>query len=209
MLISDSHQFIFVHNRKAAGTSIRNRLAPFSLPPPQGMWNKLRSRAGLQSDYREHAFRLHAPISTAIDLMPCGLFAHYFKFAFVRNPWDRIVSEYEFVRNYDRHPRHRKVAAMNYLADFIHFQRKRGDAFQTKLLQDSAGDLAVDFIGRFERLAHDFEEVVRHIDVEVEPLAHLNPSRMRDYRDYYTTESIDLVARYWRDEIELFGYTFE
>ena len=101
---------------------MRQRLAPFSLPRPPGMWNKLKSRVGLQSDYQKFAFRPHAPISTVIDLMPEGLFARYFKFAFVRNPWDRIVSEFEFVRNYNLHPRHRKVAAMDSLADFIHFQ---------------------------------------------------------------------------------------
>ena len=164
---------------------------------------------GLQSDYRDYAFRPHAPIRTAINLMPGDLFSSYFKFAFVRNPWDRIVSEYEFVRNYNLHPRHRKVAAMGCLVDFIHFQRKRDGAFQLKLLVDAAGELAVDFVGRFERLAEDFEEVIRCIDIEIEPLGHLNRSRAHDYRDYYSTESIDLVARYWHDEIELFGYAFE
>lgn len=188
---------------------MRNRLAPFSLPRPTGMLNKLRSRVGLQNDYRKFAFRPHAPISTAIDLMPASLFGSYFKFAFVRNPWDRIVSEYEFVRNYNLHPRHRKVAAMDSLVDFIHFQKKRDDAFQIKLLLNSAGELALDFVGRFERLADDFEEVVRRLDIEVEPLPHLNRSRLHDYRDYYTKESIDLVASYWRDEIELFDYAFE
>ena len=209
MLISDSHEFIFVHNRKAAGTSMRSRLAPFALSRPQGLWNKLRSRAGLQADYRKFAFRPHASIRTALERMPGSSFVRYFKFAFVRNPWDRLVSEYEFVRNYTLHPRHRKVAAMDSISEFIHFQRKRADAFQANLLLDANGDLAVDFVGRFEHLPDDFEEAVSGIGIKVEPLQHLNRSRAHDYRDYYDTRSIDLVARYWAREVELFGYTFE
>jgi hypothetical protein len=209
MLISDRHQFIFVHNRKVAGTSMRSRLAPHALPSPSGWWNKIRSRAGWQNDYHQHVFRAHAPIGTAIKTMPAEVFANYFKFIFVRNPWDRLVSEYEFIRSFKGHARHRRVMAMKGIEAFILYQKDRPDAFQSNLLLGPDGELAVDFIGRYERLADDFETAIGRIGIELEPLPHLNRSRSRDYREYFSSTSVELVDRYWRTEIDLLNYSFE
>lgn len=208
MLISDSHEFIFVHNRKVAGTSMRERLAPHALPRPAGTWNKVLSRMGLRRPYHTLVLRQHEPILTARRCMPADLFSRYLKFAFVRNPWDRLVSEYEFLRRKADHGRHRRVAAMHDFGQFVRFQIPRQDAYQLNLLVDERGEICLDLIGRFESLEEDFAEACRRIGVEVEPLPHLNPSERGDYRGYYTPELAELVARHWAAEIAAFGYRF-
>lgn len=209
MLISDEKRFIFVHNRKVAGTSVRDRLAPHALPPPSGRLTKLLSRAGLRRDYRRRLFRQHAPLRDAQASMSASRFARYLKFAFVRNPWDRLVSEFEFIRGFPGHRRHRRVASMEGIAEFVDFQAKRHDAFQLELLLDREGRLAMDFIGRFENLEADFREVCRRLDLDIEPLPRLNASRRRDYRRYYDDATAERVADVWRREIEAFDYRFE
>jgi hypothetical protein len=67
----------------------------------------------------------------------------------------------------------------------------------------------VDFIGRFERLEEDFARVRMHVGLS-EQLASTNRGRSRpaSYRDSYDQEMIDRVARVYRRDIELFGYSF-
>ncbi len=208
MLISDRHRFIFVHVRKAAGTSLRQRLAPYALAPPRGRLNHLLSRAGLIRDYRRHEFRAHAPLLEAKRRMPVDRFASYFKFGFVRNPWERLVSEYEFIRAHPEHHRHRRVLALPDFAAFVRFQIPRPDAYQIHQLADERGALGADFVGRFERLQDDFDQVCARLGLRVPPLEHLNPSAGGDYRTYYDDETAALVAERWRREVELFGYRF-
>ncbi len=66
MLISDSHQFIFVHIRKAAGSSIRDTLEPLSIVKPTDTWSKIKSRfLKTEKDYKKYAFRQHDDINVS------------------------------------------------------------------------------------------------------------------------------------------------
>ena len=209
MLISDSHGFVFVHVRKAAGTSLRRRLSPYALRPPEGRLNHLLSRAGLIRHYRRHLFRAHAPLLEAQRRMPPEAFSAYFKFGFVRNPWERLVSEYEYICAHSEHPRHRKIAAMASFDQFVDFQIPRPDAHQIDMLCDEHGRLRADFVGRFENLQEDFKRVCRRLGLAVEPLEHLNRTTDGDYRGYYADATAERVAKHWQREIDAFGYRFE
>ena len=97
MLISDSHKFIFLRMRKVASRSMRAVLQPLCIPRPPGRLQHVLSRARLVWDYHDYVFRAHESILAAKRRMPEENFNNYFKFAFVRNPWERLVSEYEFI----------------------------------------------------------------------------------------------------------------
>ncbi len=209
MLISDSRQFIFVHIRKAAGTSMVNALIPYTLAKPEGLGARLKSRARLEWDYQKYRFRKHEDILAAKKRMPAAVFSNYFKFAFVRNPWDRLVSEYEFIRKQTDHGRHSRVMKLSSFADFIQMQSQRRDAYQLQMLSDKDGELLVDFVGRFENLDEDWQKVCKSANIPHQPLAHINKTKHRDFREYYDHSSIDIVATYWADEIKLFKYKFE
>jgi hypothetical protein len=67
----------------------------------------------------------------------------------------------------------------------------------------------VDFVGRFERLEEDWRTILERIGIAYRPLPHVNKSPRRgDYRDYYTDEGRDAVARYFAQDLEAWGYTF-
>ncbi len=209
MLVSDSHRFIFVHIRKAAGTTIRQHLSPYAIARPDSLWRKFMSRARLTRDYRQEVFRAHEAIGTLERSMAAELMAGYFKFAFVRNPWDRLVSQYEYILRVPTHSRHRRVSAMKDFKDFIRFQARRRDGYQLEYLCDRRGNLAVDFVGRFENLDSDFAQVCRRIGIGYQPLSHSNRTEHGDFRDYYDDEGRRLVAHHWAAEIKQFAYSFE
>ena len=74
---------------------------------------------------------------------------------------------------------------------------------------DRSGKVNLDFIGRFETLEKDFELLTARLGVLASlPKTNTSP-RGRDYRSYYDDESIEIVAKLYSRDIELFGYSFE
>jgi hypothetical protein len=149
-------------------------------------------------------------------------FDSFFKFTFVRNPWDRLVSAYFYLRDGGRTEGDRAIAEAivkpypsfrdfvlqfvteKNVSDTVHFKPQYQYVCMTNR------DLPqVDFIGRFERLEEDFEHVRKRLGLS-EPLASQNRGRSRPdrYRASYDQEMIDRVARVYRRDIELFGYSF-
>jgi hypothetical protein len=208
MLVSDSHRFIFVRVRKTASRSMRSQLMPYVIPPPEGRWVHLASRARLVRDYRQYVYRAHDPITVAKKLMPAETFERYFKFAIVRNPWARLVSEYEFLLKSTGHARHQRVRKLGSFGKFVDMQIPRRRAYQLNVLCDRRGKLLMDFLGRMENLDADWKTICERIEIPYEPLPKVNVSYRKPYVDYYTPELRDRVACHWAREIETFGYEF-
>ncbi len=86
MIISRSHEFIFVWIDRTGGHSIEAALKPFGA-----------TRYRPKGPVANKALIKHVP---ARRLATCPEFAEnwdkYFKFSFVRNPWDHMVSWYFF-----------------------------------------------------------------------------------------------------------------
>ena len=208
MLISDSHQFIFLRMRKVASTSMQALLRPLCIPVPAGKLAHIKSRARLEWDYHRYVSRAHENILAARSRMPGEKFADYFKFAFVRNPWERLVSEYEFILNRPRHGRHNRVKRLNSFNDFIQMQIPRKDAYQYNMLSDRKGLFLMDFVGKLENLDQDWATVCDRIGTEKQILPRKNVIERAPYQDYYDSGSIQLVAKHWATEIDKFEYTF-
>ena len=72
---------------------------------------------------------------------------------------------------------------------------------------DSEGRILVDFIGRFERLQADFQTVCARIGRTVS-LPHVKNTEHAHYRECYTPETREIIAEWFKEHIELFGYEF-
>ena len=207
MLISYRKKFLFVHIFKTAGTSITNSLAPFSYRPESkrpanwlaflsANWKKIH-----RTPIKKHATALE--IQASLD---SEIFDSFFKFSFVRNPWDWQVSLYHFILDRPHNPGYEATKALGSFRNFV-FSREKSDFTQTSCLVDESGKLLVDFVGRFENLEVDFQTICKRVGITA-TLPHINKSDRLGYRDYYDEETRALTARLYAEDIERFGYTF-
>lgn len=208
MLLSIEKRFLFVHVPKTGGTSVARALDPWVVHPPLTPWNKLMSRFRWQRDPAKVRLRVHGSLADAYAALPRDFADSLFKFGFVRNPWDRLVSEYSFILARDNHPRHQEVKKLPDFAAYLRYERERARGrSQARMLKAPAGRPPIDFVGRFENLADDFAQVCAQMGVDAE-LPHLNRTKHRDYREFYDEATCDYVADAWADEIQAFGYSF-
>lgn len=205
MLISDTKRFIFVHITKTAGTSIRRCLAPYALARPGKVYSLLRY-FDLPHDYRHYRFGRHDYLVVAERKMPAEKYKSYTRIAFVRNPWDRLVSGY--FGYYTEHQGQRRKKAMTFM-EFIEWQNQRQNQ-QYRRIVNSQGELDCDFIGRYESIGQDCGRLGELLGIDIE-LPHANKSarRNKDYREYYDDHSFKFVCEHWAKDIELLGYKFD
>lgn len=203
MLISDARRFIFVHVQRTGGTTLDAVLREHV--PDARRW----------LGTHDFARRARQELGPRWD--------DYFTFAFVRNPWDRLVSWYEMIVQRSVDPQAYKLTLWKYLLDhsrsFDDFIRNCTGVIQdvdgvksfmfpqTDYLCDENGKPLVQFIGRFERYETDAREILRRLDLDHLALPKLNASVHRDYRDYYTPETRQVVAERFARDVETFGYS--
>lgn len=218
MLLCVKHRFLFVHIAKTGGTSVRASLQPLRRRDPWYWPMFLCSRFSHLSGHRiAGKLPRHAKIIAAKELLPKEFFDTLFKFAFVRNPWDLQVSSFYHIRRERPH----LLGGHTEFADFLRWKLDPERPYQyhldtsierqTDYLIDLQGALIVDFIGRYERLEDDFATACKRIGIAPPSLAHKRKAldRRRDYRGYFNDETAELVARHFRRDIELLGYTFD
>lgn len=211
MLLSYSHNFIFIHNGKTGGSVTARLLEPFAHKPEEKLINRALSKIGINVNHLPPTewkrFRRHATAASVRRHLPRAFFDGSFKFAFVRNPWDLLVSQYEHILSQPTHHRYARVARLDGFEDYLRFEKRRARLHQFKAVTDREGKIIVDFIGRFERIDHDLSVVGSKLGLVLELPA--RPTRPRDYKSYYTPKLIEFVAEHWRRDIELFGYSFD
>jgi len=183
-------QFIFIHITKTAGTSIGNAIG---LP-----------------------VKHHLTAREVIAKIGKQKWNAAYKFTFVRNPWDKVVSLYEYRRRKDK----TKITSRNIpftewvkltlgpQSDPFYYNNIKSFQPQVEWLKDDEGVIAIDFIGKFESIRTDFEQIRQTIGTSAE-LPHLNATDRSNYRDYYTDETSQIVADWYHEDIEAFGYTFD
>ncbi len=206
MIISGLHKFIFVAIPKTGTHSVRRALREHMGPQDLEQVGLFVQRSLPIPDLARIG---HGHISLA-QLRPYvkpDEFKAFFKFAFVRNPFDRFVSYASFITrevgHFDRDPKKvmRQFVA-NPPMDHILFRP------QHEFVTDEDGNLLTDFVGRVEEMQASYDEAAGRIGIPTATLDKVNASRRRDYRDYYDQGLIDGVAKLYARDLELFSYEF-
>jgi hypothetical protein len=154
---------------------------------------------------------------TAAEYITCGhvtgeTFRDYFKFSFVRNPWDRMVSEYKY--RFPARNRDFKTFLFSQVSHPVWSDNYRHVMMQAEYLFDEQGQLLVDFVGRYEQLHADFVTVCQRLQLNDGELPHVNKAshqgdERRHYSEYYDSESREFVADRFRRDVTAFKYEFE
>jgi len=204
MIISYTKKFLFIHNYKVAGTSIREALGKYSSRPYEKIHYQALKKLGLIPSY--NTFKTHEAIQEVKNKMPSYLFNGLFKFGFVRNPWDWQVSLYHFAQQKETHHQHSLISTMSF-EEYIEWRINDDLHFQKDFFVDQNGEVIMDFIGKMESINSDFEYVTKSLGIS-EILPHKNKTEHTHYRKYYTNKTRDLIYNAFKADIEYFGYEF-
>ncbi|EAI5789071.1 sulfotransferase family protein [Campylobacter coli] len=194
----DKYKCIFIHVPKVAGSSIERVIYQTD------KWLVGHVKA---SDY------------TKFDK---DKFDSYFSFGFVRNPYDRVVSAYHYLKNDSPDPCDIKWGRLHInnltFEEFIlslqdeefkeEILSKNHFSFQYKYLCDKNMNILVNFIGKFEKLDNDFKKIL-NILRRKDSLVHINKSKHLNYRDYYNSQTYKIIREIYRDDFEIFDYDLE
>jgi hypothetical protein len=232
-MLCHEYQCIFVHIPKTAGQSIEHVFVGL-------LGRSWETRAPLLLRPNDdpkcgppRLAHLKAAEYVSCDHVSQPQFDSYFKFSFVRNPWDRIVSayKYKYAQRCDfKTYLFKQLPTPSWSNAYCHIIP------QYEFLYDAEGKCLVDFVGKFERLQEDFDQVCTTLGIPNVLLPHVNKSLEKDkqnqlrkhlrnvwyflcnkqrirnfqhYTEYYDDESKEFVAHLFQKDIEIFNYEFE
>lgn len=207
MIISKEHRFIFVAIPKTGTHAVRRALREHLGPDDLEQVRLFVDKAFPWSELArlEHG---HITLTQIRPFLSEEDFGSFFKFAFVRNPFDRFVSFCAFMLResdaFERDPR----GAMRHI--LFRAPPMRHILFQPQhyFVTNRDGEFLSDKVGRVEDMQRSYDEICERIGVATTPLQKTNFSRRGEYRQYYDQQLIDGVAKLYGRDLELFGYDF-
>lgn len=191
-IFTEEPKFIFIHIPKTAGCSIQKWLHSSRLP-------QINTSINWDGNTIANKHR------TAIEYKKMrNDYDSFFKFAFVRNPYDRIVSFYNYAKYYCKN---------NETFEKYIFRLKNTNGWalksQSEYINNEKGNQIIDFVGKFENLYDDLNIISKHINIKLpKTMFHENASKHKHYREIYTEETKSVIDTAFAIDIKKFDYKF-
>ena len=135
----------------------------------------------------------------------------FYKFTFVRNPWDRAISDFFWFKNSV------KISGTfeEYLLEINSFKNIFQNDKKTIWMGDHKlpqtyffNEDELDFVGRFENIDKDFSYIVEKIGIKNVKLPHLQKTDHENYKNYYNNITKKLVYEIYYEDVVRFNYDF-
>jgi hypothetical protein len=161
-----------------------------------------------------HPFPDHIPAKRMKEILGLKLWKRIYKFTFVRNPWDRMVSLYNYRKKVGHIPA--DMTFRDYLFCLKDSEFSKGGLFPfhayyygcSDYVLDDNHDIIVDFIGRYENRRSDIARIAAKIGCD--SLGNLAiqkaSSSNKHYSDYYDRETREIIKTLYEKDIDLFNY---
>ena len=208
------HGYWFVDIPRTSSTSIKNELARM-----YGVtYGKASLGANIFDRLRQQIFPCHLPAQEIRKILGEELWARIFTFTIIRNPWDRMVSMFHYMKKQGDLPT--RLTFRDYVLQFnaprhlLKGQLHSYHAFYYGLLEyivDSNDNIIVDYIGRYENRTEDIRIIADKIGCQDLGNLHLQETERshKHYSQYYDDETKDVISTVFTRDIERFGYSFE
>lgn len=191
MVLSHSLKFIFIHVHRTGGTALTSLLK-----------NKLDNKLDVLCQHGN----ARTPHSYLLEIHK-----EYYTFGFTRNPWKRMLSWYSLIHKNDpknlaeERKRFEKFieldAASDFTTPFFHYN-------SIDYFTNEKGALKVDKIFRYENLEEATIELFNRFGFPFTGIPSINETPAKNFREYYTNKSQQLIAEKCKKDIEYFNYTF-
>lgn len=218
MLYNDNNlKFIFIHIPKCAGTSIEN------------FFGIDYDKYNPNTDYKKYielntkiAHPKHFRLSNYEELLGIDEVSDYFKFTFIRNPYDMVVSKYEFLRNNNNSilkdvngniVDNSKICFESYVNFLLKYSKRKKN--KNSVTVDNYNEWIVtennkmDFIGKVENFDNDFKIVCDKLNIKYKKLNKINKTNNRKgYKTYYNEYTKGIVTNLFKYDLEKYNYNF-
>lgn len=208
-MIYNKYKCIHIHIPKCAGTSII--LALFN--------KKIIKWSSYRKIWKQHATAKETKEYYATEEQ----WNNYFKFAFVRNPFDKIVSSYNWLcRNLKACNFRDKLLFDDFVyrrgyfkeildKNFIHKSNNKYHHLRPcyEYLFDNNNILMIDYIGRYENLKDNWNFICNKLKIKIKiPHVHKQSRDNKNYREYYNKKTKDFVYENYKKDLKIFKYKF-
>jgi len=240
MYINNDLKVIFLHNPKCGGVYIREILCnKYGFSP---IFDNNNIHQNYDSFFNDSKY---VKINEDIDshtIREKGLYNYYeshqyinkeklkkyFVFSFVRNPYDRFFSAYNYLKNMlckskEKNKIRNSYENILFFEDFETFVKNKENinnisffhAFipQYKQFLDLNNKCNINYIGRQENLDNDFLEILSILNIKnivhtkiISDEKKMNESDDNDIISHYTEYIFDFVNKYFEKDFEIFGY---
>ena len=202
--INHTHKFVFLGNARCASTSMYQEISKVS-KDDSIFWH---DGIAAKPEY------YHMGATKLLEKYPYT--NSYYKFCFVRNPWDRFVSAY---REFKRDEHSEWNSEMKKFKSFEEFCTGFQDTSLSSdihlvplydQIYNLEGTQLVDYVARFENLSQDYATIMEKFEKPVMLSFHTrNRKEKKHYTDFYTDETRDIVGEFYSKDIDAFNYSFE
>ncbi|HED4593320.1 TPA: sulfotransferase family 2 domain-containing protein [Campylobacter jejuni] len=195
----DKYGCIFIHVPKVAGTSIERVV----FETDKWLIGHVRALDYIKQDKNK--------------------FESYFSFAFVRNPFDRMVSAFHYLKkgggnDYDKNWANENLKDFDTFEQFVLALQNKNvkDKIlswqhftpQYKFICDENKNILVNFIGKLENINNDFKIVKNELNFD-RNLIHSNSSKHEIFSNYYNEKTYNIIAELYKEDFALFDYDLE
>ena len=203
---------VFIHIPKTAGVSIVHSLISNVLEYEttgniKDLPTNIKQRFSVSGQQKHKRAKEYFPADITHQM-----WNDYYKFTFVRNPWDRAVSEFHW-----RHNQPNNKPSKDFKKFLSHCEeritgKKKGIYWthaqtQKSYITDAEGNIILNDVFKFEDMTNSIKIISDKLNIPIELKQH-NTSNHKYYKEYYNNETEAIVRRLYKDDIELFDYEF-
>lgn len=180
-MISLTCNFAFIHINKTGGTSICEALSDYE---------------DIQTEALDHD-----PAFIFKERLGEDLWNEMFSFAFIRNPWDRMVSSYEYQKQYNDNGLSLSFKEW-ILGPVAESALNREWSNQTWMIKDKDGKIIVKEVYLYERFLEGFKEACKKIKIIPPSIGTFNKTARESWQNYYDEQTAKLVFDRFSDDLD-------
>ena len=214
MILSRGRKYLFIHIPKTGGTALALALETRAMRDDMMLGDTPKAknrRRRLQGIKTAGRLWKHSTLADLSGLIPEDEMRALFTFTLVRNPWDRAVSYYHWLREqgFD-HPAVRLSKSLEFKEFILHPVVLR--SFETNsapsYMRHADGAEQCQLYIRLEHFASDAVPLFDHLGFSLDLPVENASTRQRDWRGYYDAQTQAALAQACREEITRFEYSF-